>query len=346
MVDFAGWELPVQFAGILAEHRAVRSAAGLFDVSHMGEIHFQGSGAQGSLQFLLTNSIASMQPGDVRYSPMCYPDGGTVDDVLVYMRSAEDYLVVVNASNREKDFAWMTEHNRCVAGISDQSAAYAQLALQGPRAATILSQLIDSALLPQKYYTFAETQWNSHRCILSRTGYTGEDGFEIYLEPSAAPALWDALLEAGKPHGLVPAGLGARDTLRLEAAMPLYGHELTPDISPLEAGLGRFVKLNREPFLGSDALRGQKEQGLARKRVGLELLDRGIAREGAGVLLDDEVVGKVTSGTRSPWLDRSIAMAMIKTEHITPGTQLTVDVRGKQLPAMVVKLPFYQRQED
>lgn len=343
MVDFAGWELPVQYSGILAEHRAVRGAAGLFDVSHMGEIAVTGPHALAALQHLVTNDLASMKPGDARYSPMCYADGGAVDDLLVYLRGQDDYLVVVNASNKDKDFQWMLENNPFNADIRDVSAQWAQLALQGPRAQDILGKLIDGSALPVKNYTFTEHALLGAPCILSRTGYTGEDGFEVYCPPATAPKLWGALLEAGEEHGLIPCGLGARDTLRLEAAMPLYGHELTAEITPLEAVLGRFVKLDKAGFIGREALLAQKEAGLMRKRVGLELLDRGIAREGATVLAGEQAVGHVTSGTMAPWLNRTIAMALVPPAMAAEGTELQVDVRGRRIPAKVVKLPFYKR---
>ncbi len=345
IVEFAGWELPVQYEGIIAEHRAVRQAAGLFDVSHMGEITVKGPNAQRQLQYLLTNDFTSMQPGDVRYSPMYYESGGTVDDVLVYKLAQDDYLVVVNASNKDKDYKWMLDHNRFEAEIQDVSHRYAQLALQGPQAEAILSKVIDKAHIPPKYYTFEIITLFDRVCILSRTGYTGEDGFELYVEPADAPFLWETLMEAGDDLGLVPAGLGARDTLRLEAAMPLYGHELSAEISPLEAGLGRFVKLEKDDFIGKSALAGQKAAGLMRKRCGLEIMDKGIARDGAQVLLDGCPIGLVTSGTKAPWLEKPIAMAMINTQHAIIGNEVEVDVRGRLLKATIVKLPFYKRQE-
>lgn len=345
IVEFAGWELPVQYEGIIAEHRAVRETAGLFDVSHMGEITFKGSNAENQLQYLLTNDFSKMQPGDIHYSPMCYEHGGTVDDVLVYKLAQDDFLVVVNASNKDKDYSWMIENNKYTADIEDVSDCYAQLALQGPKAEEILSKVVNKAVIPQRYYTFAVVTLFDRRCILSRTGYTGEDGFEIYLNPADAPLLWETLMEEGEDLGLSPAGLGARDTLRLEAAMPLYGHELTEDISPLEAGLGRFVKLEKPDFIGKAALTAQKAAGLARKRCGLEILDKGIARDGALVLLDGKQIGVVTSGTKAPWLDRTIAMAIVDSQYTAPGTEVTVDVRGRALKASVIKLPFYKRQE-
>ena len=346
IVEFAGWNLPVQYAGVLAEHRAVRQAAGLFDVSHMGEILFTGPQALRSILYLITNDISKMKDGDVRYSPMCNEAGGTVDDVLVYREGAERFLVVVNAANRQKDYAWMLAHNPFGAAIADVSDGWAQLALQGPRAAEILARALPGVPQPERYYTFLRVSYQGAPMVVSRTGYTGEDGFELYLNPANAPALWDGLLAAGEPLGLVPAGLGARDTLRLEAAMPLYGHELRDDLSPLEAGLGRFVKLDREDFVGRAALLAQKTAGIARKRVGLEIIDRGIAREGAPVLQDGKAVGVVTSGTMSPTLERAIAMAMVPKELAEPGTTLAVDVRGKALQAKVVKLPFYIRSEE
>ncbi len=346
MVDFAGWVLPVQYSGIVAEHRAVRQAAGLFDVSHMGEILFAGAQALAALQYLLPNDFTRMQDGDVRYSPLCREDGGTVDDVLVYRQRADRYLVVVNAANRQKDFAWMTAHNPLGVTIEDVSDQWAQVALQGPRAVQILHLALPELTQPERYYTFLETVWNGVPMIVSRTGYTGEDGFELYLPPEHASALWQALLATGEPLGLLPAGLGARDTLRLEAAMPLYGHELTDTISPLEAGLGRFVRLEKDAFVGRDALLAQKEAGLTRRRVGLVLRDRGIARDGAPVLHNGEVVGAVTSGTMAPWVEQAIAMAYVPPSLAQPGTPVTVEVRGKQLNAEITKLPFYRRTEE
>lgn len=345
IVEFAGWELPVQYEGIIAEHKAVREAAGLFDVSHMGEITFKGPNAEKQLQYLLTNDFSKMQPGDIHYSPMCYEDGGTVDDVLVYKIADNDFFVVVNASNKDKDYQWMVDHNKYGADIQDVSSMYAQLALQGPMAEIILSKVIDKSIIPQKYYSFKQIKLFDRPCILSRTGYTGEDGFEIYLNPADAPLLWEELMEEGEDFGLVPAGLGARDTLRLEAAMPLYGHELTADITPLEAGLGRFVKLDKDEFIGKEVLAKQKAEGLQRKRCGLEILDKGIARDGAQILLNGTPIGVVTSGTKVPWLDISVAMAVIAAEHAFIGNTVDVDVRGRQLKATIVKLPFYKRQE-
>ena len=331
IVEFAGWEMPVQYVGIIAEHRAVREAAGLFDVSHMGEITYKGPNAEKQLQYLLPNDFSQMHPGDIHYSPMCYENGGAVDDVLVYKIAEGDFLVVVNASNKDKDFQWMTRNNKYGAAIEDVSGKYAELALQGPKAEEIMLKLVGRSQLPQKYYTFVQTKLFDHPCVISRTGYTGEDGFEVYLEPGDAPLLWDELMEKGEALGLVPCGLGARDTLRLEAAMPLYGHELTADITPLEAGLGRYVKLDKPEFIGREALAKQKAEGLKRRRCGLEIQDRGIAREGAPVLINGEAVGFVTSGTMAPWLGRPIAMAMIATEHAVAGNTVDVDVRGRML---------------
>jgi len=343
IVEFAGWEMPVQYSGILAEHKAVREAAGLFDVSHMGEITYKGPNAEKQLQYLLPNDFSQMQPGDIHYSPMCYETGGAVDDVLVYKLADGDFLVVVNASNKDKDYEWMLQNNKYGAAIEDVSDRYAELALQGPKAEEIMLRVAYQSQLPERYYTFKQTKLFDHPCIISRTGYTGEDGFEVYLEPGDAPQLWDELMEEGEAFGLVPAGLGARDTLRLEAAMPLYGHELTADITPLEAGLGRFVKLDKPEFIGREALARQKAEGLKRRRCGLEIQDKGIAREGAAVLVDGKTVGNVTSGTMAPWIGQAIAMAMIDTERAIVGNIVDVDVRGRLLKAQIVKLPFYKR---
>lgn len=343
MVPFAGYLLPVQYAtGVIGEHMAVRTACGLFDVSHMGEILCEGPDALKNLNRLLTNEYGGMADGQARYSPMCSETGGVVDDLIVYKVREDHYLIVVNASNKDKDFAWMRDHAVGDAVFTDISDSAAQLALQGPKALRILEKLIPEEMIPKKYYTCRfDGVIGGIPCILSRTGYTGEDGFEIYLAAEKAPALWELLLETGKEDGLICCGLGARDTLRLEAAMPLYGHEMNDEITPLEAGLGVFVKMKKEDFIGKKAL---EEKGApARKRVGLKATGRGILREHLDVFFGSEKVGTTTSGTFCPYLKEAVAMALLDAGHTEPGTAVEVDVRGRRVAAEIVPLPFYSR---
>lgn len=344
MTDFGGWQLPVRYTDIIEEHNAVRSAAGLFDVSHMGEIFVQGPGAEAFLQRLLTNDVSHAAEGQCVYSPMCYEDGGTVDDLLIYKLGAQRFLAVVNAANTEKDFAWFRQNLTPGAEAENVSSSYAQLALQGPRAPQILARLTDAPLHELRYYHFMQNVTVAGVTMLvSRTGYTGEDGFEFYLAPEKAGQVWDALLQAGKTDGLCPAGLGARDTLRFEAAMPLYGHELSPAVSPLQAGLGRFVRPEKGPFLGREALEAQQNNGLPSVLVGLELVERGIVRAGCTVQAQGEEAGAVTSGSFSPTLRRSLGLALLKPQLSKPGTGVEVIIRGKPVGARVVPLPFYKR---
>jgi aminomethyltransferase len=341
-VDFAGWEMPVQYAGILAEHRAVRERAGLFDVSHMGEIEVRGPGALAACQWLTTNDLTRIDDGAAQYTLLCQPDGGVVDDVIVYRLAGDRFLFCVNASNRAADFAWMREHSPGV-DLIDRSDELAQLALQGPRATEILARLTRLPLAEVRSFRFVSGAVGGSDALVARTGYTGEDGWELYVPAAGARALWDDLLAAGSPDGLEPAGLGARDTLRLESALPLYGHELDRTTTPLEAGLDRFVVLDGEDFLGRSALLTQRASGPTRRLVGLSLLEPGIAREGHVVQRDGVRVGRVTSGTRSPTLGRSIALAFVTPECTAVGTAMTVEIRGRAVAATVVPLPFYRR---
>jgi len=342
MVPYAGYLLPVSYAaGIAAEHMAVRTAAGLFDVSHMGEVLISGADALSNLQNLLTNDFSGMADGQIKYSPMCNEDGGTVDDLLVYRKDEKLYMIVLNASNREKDISWMRARLQGDTKLTDISEQTAEIAIQGPRSAEIVATLADSPL-PVKYYTFTDNiSISGVRCLVSRTGYTGEDGFELYLDNQNARDVWDALMQQGVAAGLLPCGLGARDTLRLEAAMPLYGHELDEDITPLEAGLGRFVKMEKDFFLGKSAL--LRAGTPARERIGLEILDRGIARAGDTVLLNEKAIGAVTSGTMAPALNKAVAMALVQRGSVAAGYELGVESRGKILQARVVGLPFYKK---
>lgn len=353
MVPFAGWEMPVQYAGVVDEHRAVRSAAGLFDVSHMGEVRVSGPGAEALLQGLTPNDVARLAPGRAHYSALLTERGTYVDDLLIYRLAGGDplgdFMVVVNAANRERDAAHIAGavvEAAAAAGdveVEDVSDEVALLALQGPRAAEILAPLASLDLSGLRYYGHSRGEVGGKDALVSRTGYTGEDGFELYLGAADAVAVWDLLLDRGEPYGLVPAGLGARDTLRLEAAMALYGHELDEATTPWEAGLGWTVKLDKGEFTGREALVRQKERGVGRKLAGFEITGKGIAREGHQVRAGGEPAGRVTSGTWSPTLGKAIGMAYLPPSLAVPGTELAIEVRGRELPARVVELPFYER---
>jgi len=343
MVDFAGWEMPVQYKSILEEHKAVRRAAGLFDVSHMGEVDVKGAGAEAFLQHLVTNDVSRLTPGRILYTSMCYENGGVVDDLLVYKRGSEDFFLCINAGNTDKDLAWIRER---AAGhaveITDRSADYALLAVQGPNAKAIVQSLTGAKLDLIKYYHFGEGTVAGVHCLISRTGYTGEDGFELYHAAGDAPALAAALLEAGAAHGMELAGLGARDSLRLEAGYPLYGHEITADISPLTAGLGWTVKLNKgADFIGRAALQQEAAAGSARKVIYFKTGDRRIVRAGTAVLTTDgKNVGTVVSGTLSPILNEAIGSALVETAGVEQ--PLEVDIRGTKLGLKLVKPPFIE----
>ena len=342
MVDFGSWDMPVSYAGILEEHRAVREKAGLFDVSHMGEVDVTGPDALKLVNKLITNDAARLVKKQIIYSPMCYESGGVVDDLLVYKMADNHYYIVVNASNTDKDFLWMSKNaaglDVKVLNISEQ---FAQLAIQGPKAAAILQKLTDYNLAEMKYYWFDHAKINNVPCLVSRTGYTGEDGFEIYIAPQEAGNLWDRLLEVGKEEGLQPIGLGARDTLRFEASMPLYGQELSADITPLEAGLGSYVKLDKTDFNGKEALQKQKEQGLQKRLVGFEMLERGIPRGHYPIVAENREIGMVSTGSFSPTLNKNIGLGFVETKYAELGTEIAVEIRGKALKAIVVKKPFY-----
>ncbi len=347
MVDFGGWEMPVQYRGVIEEHLAVRNAAGLFDVSHMGEIKVSGPGALAFIQELATNDASTLENGQVQYSALCYPHGGVVDDVTLYRFDAEHYLFCVNASNTDKDFTWMEEvladgdfpgvalHN-----VSDD---FAQLALQGPAAEAILARITDTALTAIGYYRFYEGLVAGVPTIISRTGYTGEDGFELYFAADAAEEVWNALMEAGADDGLMPVGLGARDTLRLEMKYALYGHELSTEITPLEAGLGWITKLDKPSFVGREALLKLKEAGVPRRLVGFAMTEPGIPRADYPVFADGRQVGVVTSGTMSPSLRHGIGLALVETACAAIGTPLQIGIRARQVGAKVEKTPFVKK---
>jgi aminomethyltransferase len=342
LVEFAGWEMPVQYAGILAEHQAVRSGVGLFDVSHMGEVVFRGPRALEALGRLFTNDLTRVADGQAQYGCVCRESGGIVDDVVVYRRAADDLLVCVNAGNRQKDFEWLAGHAGG-AETANESDAWGQLALQGPRAAGLLQRLTKVNLSALRSYHFAHGEVAGIPCIVARTGYTGEDGFELFCASDAAAPLWAALMEAGQPEQIVPCGLGARDSLRLEVAYRLYGSDMDDGTTPLEAGLAWVVKLDKGEFLGRDAMLRQKEQGLSRKLVGFVLTEAGIPRHGYPVLQDGRKVGEVTSGTKSPTLGTSIGLAYVPPSLAAEGSTFAVEIRGRPVAARAVKTPFYTR---
>ena len=340
MVPFAGFAMPVQYSSIVTEHKAVREQAGLFDVSHMGQIYFQGPEALASVEKLVTCPVASMAHGQVRYGLLCNEAGGVVDDVTVYRIADDHFFLCVNAANIEKDEAWIRAHCPDEAGVSNRSEELGLLALQGPQSPAILASLTDFDLNSLRRYRFAEAKVNGAPVLISRTGYTGSDGFELYVDANDSVDLFRALLKAGEPHGLIPAGLGARDTLRLEAAMPLYGHELDDERSPLAAGLDRFIKLEAAGFIGAEAMAATKEQGLNSTLVGFELLDKGVARAEYPIEKDGQEVGIVTSGAPSPALSKSIGLAYVAADLADPGTELDVIVRGRALRVKIVSTPF------
>jgi aminomethyltransferase len=344
MVEFAGWVMPVQYQGIIAEHETVRERVGLFDVSHMGEVVFRGPKALESLQRLFTNDLGRCVDGQAQYGCLCRESGGIVDDVVVYRRAADDLLVCVNAANRQKDFDWLHGH-AFGADVTNESDAWAQLAVQGPRAAEVVQRLTPVRLSSVGTYRFAPGDVAGIPCTIARTGYTGEDGFELFCASDEAPRLWAALMDAGRPEGIQPCGLGARDSLRLEMAYRLYGSDMDDSTTPLEAGLSWVVKLEKGDFIGRQALQKQKETGLSRKLVGFTLTDPGIPRHGYAVLQDGKPVGTVTSGTRSPTLETSIGLAYVPPGLAAEGSTFAVDIRGRAAAAKVIKTPFHAKKK-
>jgi aminomethyltransferase len=351
MVDFGGWDMPVQYpAGVIEEHMRCRTRAGLFDVSHMGEIWIDGSGAIDFVNRLTTNDVRSLVDGQAHYSALTNDGGGVVDDLLVYRFAEEKLLLVVNAGTTDKDWEWITSHHSEADGcdVTNASGEFCQIAVQGPDAVGILQKLTETNLAAIKYYHFTEGWVDDVESIISRTGYTGEDGFEVYAAPECAEQLWKKLLETGrygKPEGILPCGLAARNTLRLEAAMSLYGHELADDISPYEANLGWITKLGKGEFTGSGKLAAIREAGLKRKLAGFEMTEPGIARDGYDVYVDGTMRGVVTSGSPAPFLKKNIGLAFLPPEFTKAGQEIKIDVRGKHLSAKVVPTPFYKRQK-
>ena len=346
LVEFGGWEMPVQYSSILDEHRAVRTCAGLFDVSHMGEFKVEGKDALTFLQHLVPNDVSRLAINQALYTQLCLPDGGTIDDLIIYHLADNHYMLVVNAANIDNDFTWVEKQaSNFNVQITNQSDTTALLALQGPEAQAILQPLTEVDPSTVRYYHCAPGSVNGINCIISRTGYTGEDGFELYCASSDVSKLWDELLAAGKDRGLLPAGLGARDTLRLEAGYCLYGHELDEQTNPLEANLGWTVKLNKDEFIGHDALLKVKEQGPERKLIGIEMVERGVCRGGYTIYEDDQQIGSLTSGAPGPTLNKNIGMGYVATSHAVVGKILHIDIRGKRTAAQIVALPFYKRQK-
>jgi aminomethyltransferase len=343
MVDFGGWDMPVQYTGILDEHSAVRTAVGLFDVSHMGEIEIRGPEAGKLTDYVTTNAVAKLHAGQAHYAGLLYAHGGFVDDVLVHKFADDHYFLCVNASNQDKDFEHIRAQNHFDATVENSGGQYSQIAVQGPRARATLQKLTPVDLSAIKYYWFTRGDVSGTPAIIAHTGYTGEDGFEIYTPPAEAPRLWNELMQAGAEFAIKPAGLGARNTLRLEAKMALYGHEIDASISPLEADLGWIVKLDKGDFVGRDALLKQRETGLRRKLAGFEMRGRGIARDGYEVLLNGSPAGWVTSGSPSPTLNKNIGLCYLPAEEARPGTSIQIMIRNQPVDAVTVETPFYKR---
>ncbi len=343
MVEFGGWEMPVEYSGIIQEHLAVRNTAGLFDVSHMGEIEISGPHALSLLQHITSNDASRLRDFQAQYSALMHPKGSAIDDCVVHRLTQEQYLLCVNAANTDKDFDWIVEHNSVGAEVRNISSEYSQLALQGPRAAEIVSKVSSVNLSELKYYWFCRARFCDVGGLLARTGYTGEDGFEFYFAPGDSERVWSTLVEAGKAEGLIPAGLGARNTLRLEAGYPLYGHELDEDTTLLEANLGWITKLDKGDFIGRDALIEQRARGTRKKLVGFEMTGQGIARDGYDLYAASERAGRVTSGSYAPFLKKNLGMAYTSSPQVSPGSEVEIEIRGRRAGARIVPLPFYKR---
>ncbi len=345
MIEFFGWEMPVQYSSVIEEHIAVREKAGIFDVSHMGEIQVKGPDALPFLQKVTCNDVSKLAAGKIQYSALLYPQGTFVDDILVYKISDDEYMLCVNAANTEKDYEWMLKNHEGDVAVNDRSSSFSQIALQGPLAQDIISELVDIDLQAIGYYKFAVVNIVGAETILSRTGYTGEDGFEIYSSPHAAPDIWRHLFQVGSSRGLMPAGLAARDTLRLEAKMALYGNDIDATTTVLEADLLFILKLEKGDFIGRDALEKQQKEGIERKLVGFEIIGKGIARRGYRAYVDGKEVGTVASGSYAPYLKKSIGLLYLPIGMTEIGTEFEIDIRGKSTRAKVVETPFYKRKK-
>lgn len=343
MVDFGGWDMPLEYSGILSEHEAVRTRAGIFDVSHMGEIEIRGREALDLVQWVSCNDASKLAIGQAHYSGLMTGRGTFVDDLLVHKISDDHYFLCVNASNQDRDFEHIVEHNRYGADVENAGPRYSQLAIQGPRALETLQPLVSVPIAPIRYYHFSFGKVSGVDCLIARTGYTGEDGFEIYFDPAHSEKLWREILAAGESFGLIPCGLGARNTLRLEAGMALYGHEIDETTTPLEAGLAWICKLGKGPFLGNEQISGQQKAGIRRKLVGFEMQDKRIGRDGYRVMVDGEETGRVTSGGPAPFLKKNIGMAYVPANSSELGRSIEIEIRGSLAPARIVPLPFYKR---
>jgi len=343
MAEFGGWEMPIEYSGIIQEHCAVRTAAGLFDISHMGEILIEGAGCLRLIQHVTCNDASRLKDEQIQYSALLTPEGTFVDDILVHRFGVDRYFLCVNASNAQKDFDWICQHNSFDAKVIHASHQYSQLALQGPKAQGILQPLVNVDLKAMKYYWLKHGNLGDVDCLITRTGYTGEDGFELYFDPGSSERVWNLLMDAGSGDGLIPAGLGARNTLRLEAKMALYGHEISDQITPWEADLAWVVKLEKGNFLGKEALVKQHEAGIQKRLIGFEMVGKGIGRDGYPVLINGQEAGVVTSGGPSPSLKKNIGLAYVPVSHSNPGQEIEVQVRTQAIPARIVTTPFYTR---
>jgi aminomethyltransferase len=343
MVNFGGWDMPLEYSGIIAEHQAVRTRAGLFDVSHMGELEIRGPGALQLVQWVSCNDVARLNVGQAHYSGLMTSRGTFVDDLLVHKFSDTHYLLCVNAGNQDDDYQHIIANNQFDAEVENSGPRYSQLAIQGPRAAEILQKLTPAPLDSIRYYHFTFGEVSNVDCLIARTGYTGEDGFEIYFAPEHSEKLWSDLMQAGESAGMIPCGLGARNTLRLEAGMCLYGHEIDDTTTPWEAGLAWICKMEKAPFLGSESLAHQKQTGLPRKLIGFEMLDKRIGRDGYPVMIGGHEAGRVTSGCPAPFLKKNIGMAYVPPNSTTVGTEIEISIRGQAAPARIVALPIYKR---
>jgi aminomethyltransferase len=340
MVDYAGFEMPVQYAGVLEETKTVRTNVGIFDLTHMGEFELTGPGALETVNYVTTNDASVLKEGEIQYTCLTKEDGGIIDDILVY-RTADGFLLVVNAANAAKDYAWIEQHLKSGTELKDLSDELTLIAVQGPKSAPLAEEIFNVSVADLKGYTFTEVTYEGEKVLLSRTGYTGEDGFELYFPNALAEKLWDECLQKGEKHGVAPIGLGARDSLRLEARMPLYGNDISEETSPLEAGLSRFVKLDKESFIGKDFLQKQKEEGVQRRLAAFVMVDKGIPRQGYPLLnMDGEEMGAVTSGTHSPTLDYPIGMGYVDVAYAKPDTEIQVQIRKKLAKAKIIKGRF------
>ena len=345
MAEFGGWEMPIEYSGIIQEHLAVRTAAGLFDISHMGEIRVEGPESLALVQKVTCNDASKLRDGQIQYTALLYPEGTFVDDILVHRMSEQAFFLCVNASNTDKDYAWICEQNSFNSTVTNVTEQYSQLALQGPKAADIAQKCVDIDLSSIRYYWFRKGRCDGVECIISRTGYTGEDGFEFYFPPDFSEQIWHKLLGVGAPEGLIAVGLGARNTLRLEAKMALYGHEISDQITPWEADLAWIVKMGKGDFIGRNRLLEQEQRGITRKLVGFEMEGKGIGRDGYQVVLGGEVVGFVTSGGPAPYLKKNLGLAYAPVAHAQIGTPIGIQVRSQLVEARIVETPFYKRKK-